>query len=161
MAPDSAQIADRLEIADVLYRYATALDTRDLELLREVFTPDVVYVMGVRGELSGVDAIVRKLDEVLGGLEATQHLITNPVIEVDGDTARSTSYVRAQHYLTGNGTGGNTLDMGGSYRDELVRTAHGWRIERRVLEITWREGNAGVQHEAARRVAERGSGAAA
>ena len=34
--------------------------------------------------------------------------------------------------------------MGGTYVDELARTAEGWRITHRVLEITWREGNSGI-----------------
>ena len=37
-------------------------------------------------------------------------------------------------------TGGNTYEMGGTYRDELVRTADGWRIARRVLDVAWRDG---------------------
>ena len=139
------EIADRLEIAEVLYRYATALDTRQWASLRTVFTDDGVYRMGVRGEFTGVEAIAAKLEEVLGKLEATQHLIANATIVVDGDTARSVSYVRAQHYRTGHETGGNTLDMGGTYVDEMVRTEDGWRIKHRVLEITWREGNSGIR----------------
>jgi 3-phenylpropionate/cinnamic acid dioxygenase small subunit len=139
------EIADRLEITEVLYRYATALDTQEWGSLTTVFTEDAAYRMGVRGEFTGVNAIAAKLEEVLGKLQATQHLIGNATIVVDGDTARSTSYVRAQHYRTGHETGGNTLDMGGTYVDELVRTEDGWRISHRVLEITWREGNSGIR----------------
>ena len=138
------EVADRMAIAEVLYRYATALDTRNWDLLRTVFTEDGVYVMGQRGTLTGVGSIAEKLTEVIGGLRATQHLIGNEVIEVDGDSARCTSYVRAQHYQTGHDTGGNTLDMGGTYVDHLTRTPQGWRITRRVLEITWREGTSGI-----------------
>jgi 3-phenylpropionate/cinnamic acid dioxygenase small subunit len=144
-AVELQEIADRFAIAEVLYRYSTALDTRDWALLHEVFTPDGVYRMGVRGEFTGPDAIAEKLQEVLGRLDATQHLIGNPMIVVEGDTARCSSYVRAQHYRTRHATGGNTLDMGGTYVDELVRTEDGWRIAHRVLEITWREGNGGIR----------------
>jgi len=31
--------------------------------------------------------------------------------------------------------------IGGTYLDEMVRTAHGWRIRERDLRITWQEGN--------------------
>jgi hypothetical protein len=34
--------------------------------------------------------------------------------------------------------------MAGTYRDRLVRTEEGWRIERRDLEITWTDGNAAL-----------------
>jgi hypothetical protein len=133
------EIADRLSIADVLYRYATALDTRDWALLEAVFARDGVYVMGARGEFAGVDAIAEKLSSVLGGYDSTQHLIGNPTIAVDGGRAHSTSSVRADHHWVDD-AGAHTMELGGVYRDVLARTPQGWRIEHRVLEVIWREG---------------------
>jgi 3-phenylpropionate/cinnamic acid dioxygenase small subunit len=148
-------IADRLAITDALYRYATALDNRDWDLLGEVFAPDAVYTIGLHGEFTGPGAIGEKIASLIGGYEATQHLITNPVIELDGDTARATCYLRAMHYLPDQRTGGNTYEMGGTYSDDLIRTADGWRITRRVLNVAWRDGNAAISAEAQKRVAGR------
>ena len=69
--------------------FLETLDTRDWDLLQTVFTDDGVYVMGQRGTLNGVRAIAEKLTGVIGGLRATQHLIGNAIIEVDGDETHS------------------------------------------------------------------------
>jgi 3-phenylpropionate/cinnamic acid dioxygenase small subunit len=146
------EIADRLAIADVLYRYATALDTRDWELLREVFMPDAVTEYeGDVGSFTGVDQTIAIVSEYLGGYDATQHLISNIVVDVDGDVAQSTCYLHAEHYMTNQRIGGNTLEIGGTYRDRLVRTDGGWRIAHRYLAVTWTEGNLGIQAESRRR----------
>ena len=64
-------------------------------------------------------------------------------MQLDGDGARSACYLHAQHYLAG-ARGRSTYVMAGTYRDCLVRTEPGWRIEHRELEITWTDGNAAV-----------------
>jgi 3-phenylpropionate/cinnamic acid dioxygenase small subunit len=153
MSADIDLIAQKLEITELLYRYATALDTRDWDLLGQVFAPEAVYTIGVHGDFTGPRAIGEKIASLIGGYEATQHLITNPVIELDGDTARAHCYLHAQHYLPDQRTGGNTYEMGGTYHDDLVRTADGWRIARRVLDVAWRDGNAAISAEAQKRYA--------
>lgn len=152
MAYSSEQVAAKLEITDVLYRYATALDSRDRKLLSEVFLDDAVFEIGGGvGRFEGVNAIADVVMLYLGGLEASQHIITNPVVELEGDRASSRCYLHAQHYLPDQRTGGNTLEIGGTYHDELVSSDVGWRIRKRELEVTWTEGNHGIQVESLRR----------
>ena len=56
--PDALQeLLDRVEIGDLLARYSTALDSRDWDLLGEVFLPDAVCDYGALGNPQGVDAI--------------------------------------------------------------------------------------------------------
>jgi 3-phenylpropionate/cinnamic acid dioxygenase small subunit len=146
--PESeAALADREAIAEVLYRYGRALDGRRWEELRDVFTEDAVgeYSGRINRTFHGVEAIMGLVERALGALEASQHVIANPVIEVDGDEARSRCYLHAQHYRPGERTGGSTLVVGGVYHDRLVRTPAGWRIAHRRLEVTWMKGNIGVQ----------------
>jgi 3-phenylpropionate/cinnamic acid dioxygenase small subunit len=151
MGQDLELIVEKLEITDVLYRYATALDARDWALLADVFSAEAVYTIGPHGDFTGPEAIGAKIASLIGGYESTQHLITNPVIEIDGDSARASCYLHAQHYLPDQRTGGNTYEMGGTYRDELVRTSAGWRIARRVLDVAWRDGNGALSVEAQKR----------
>ena len=152
MAYSLEEVSDKLEITEVLYRYAHALDSRDRKLLREVFVEDALFEIGAGvGDFKGVEAIGDVVTEFLGGLESSQHIISNPVIELDGDRATSRCYLHAQHYLPDQRTGGNTLEIGGTYHDRLVRTAQGWRIEHRHLEVTWSEGNFGIQIESRQR----------
>jgi 3-phenylpropionate/cinnamic acid dioxygenase small subunit len=153
MGQDLELIAEKLEITEVLYRYATALDTRDWALLAGVFAPDAVYTIGPHGDFTGPQAIGAKIASLIGGYESTQHLITNPVIEITGGSARASCYLHAQHCLPDQRTGSSTYEMGGTYRDELVHTSDGWRIQRRVLEVAWRDGNGALSAEAQRRYA--------
>ncbi len=62
---------------------------------------------------------------------------------LDGVRATSSCYLHAQHFLV-SARGLNTYVMAGTYRDLLVRTQDGWRIEHRELEITWTDGNAAI-----------------
>jgi 3-phenylpropionate/cinnamic acid dioxygenase small subunit len=135
-------LADRLEIQDVLVRYATALDGRDWPLLGEVFTPGAIAVYD-GGRFEGIDAIVAICRRSLEPLTSSQHLLGNFAVRVDGDRATSSCYLHAQHFRVGD-RGLNTYVMAGTYRDRLIRTHDGWRIEHRELEITWTDGNAAI-----------------
>lgn len=132
------EIADRLAICDVLFRYAHALDDRDSQLLRTCFTDDAVCEVGAT--LSGIDAIIAFAEGVLAGFDVTQHLITNPRCTIDGDRAESVCDLQAQHVTRG-APGGEHYVIGGRYDDSLVRTPEGWRIAHRRLRVKWSEGN--------------------
>ena len=72
------EISDRIEIQDLLVRYAHAVDTRDRPLFRELFTGDAVVDYAAFGEPRGsVEQVVAFLDPVLPLFTATQHLVAN------------------------------------------------------------------------------------
>jgi 3-phenylpropionate/cinnamic acid dioxygenase small subunit len=132
-----AAIADRLAISDVLIRYATALDTRNWDLFRTCFTDDCVCdydPVGPREGYADFEALARGYVEPLA---ATQHLVTNHVIEISGDTATARSYAHAMHVSA---TGAQFV-IAGAYEDELVRTSDGWRIRHRKFPISWWSGD--------------------
>jgi 3-phenylpropionate/cinnamic acid dioxygenase small subunit len=145
-------LLDRQEIIDLLIRYATALDSRNWSLLRTCFTPDAIACHGERRGLSeGLESIIETCRGALSGLDSSQHLLSNFVIElIDSGSARAASYLHAQHVLVSH-SGLNTFVVAGTYRDSLVRTSEGWRIVHRTLETTWTDGNAGLFAEAAAR----------
>jgi len=115
------ELADKAEITEVMTRYCFAVDFREMEKLRDVFAADAeaTYVLSPLGledvHLSGVDAIIEWLSSVLGNLgePAPRHAMTNFLIELDGDRAKSRNY------------------MGGAglYTVEHVRTPDGWRAQ--------------------------------
>lgn len=117
-------LADRAAIVEVMTRYCYAVDFREFEELRSVFHPEAeaTYVLSPLGlglddvHLSGADAIVEWLSSVLSGLgePAPRHAMTNFLVELDGDRARSRNY----------------LASGGLYTVEHVRTPDGWRALR-------------------------------
>ena len=146
-------VSDRLDIQDVLTRYCTSLDSRNWELLSEVFTVEAEADFGaLGGQHRGVDAIASFVRQVLEGCDATQHLLGNFDIAVEGDEALASCYFQAQHVLLG-GSGGHAYLVGGSYKDRLVRSNVGWRIAHRQLIPAWSDGNAGLFAEAAGRMA--------
>ncbi len=137
-------LLDHHDVCNLLYRYAQALDEKNWELLATCFTPDAVALYGeVLGRKDGFEAIRETCRSALGKLDSSQHIISNPEIEIDGDRATSRCYVHAQHTKAGT-PGGDNMIIGGTYLDEIVRTADGWRIQQRELRFLWQEGNQAI-----------------
>ena len=134
MAPTDDQrwqaTADRVELAELMHRYALAIDTAQFEDLREVFTPDASvdfgsvdqYVEGATG-VSGIDAIVGWFRTVLAPFPDVLHFMSNHVIDLDGDRARVRTCMHVMH-----------MAMGGVYDTQAARTPAGWRIQRLRLD---------------------------
>ena len=136
-------LLDEREITRVCYRYATALDDRDWELLRTCFLPDAVAEYEGLERCEGYDAIQQVCRAALAPLTGSHHLIGNVYPVVDGHEATSQCYLQAQHVRAGT-PGGDTFVVAGRYSDELVRTEDGWRIAVRRLETWWTSGNQAV-----------------
>jgi hypothetical protein len=148
-------VRDRLDITELHHRYAWALDHRDWRLLEECFTPDGAVDYGdLGGQFQGAPEIAAFCRQALEGLDASQHLIGNTMIELSGDRATSTCYFQAQHVFQG-APGGDTYIVAGTYSDVLTRGDDGWRIAHRTLTPSWMQGNPEVFAEAAARIATR------
>ena len=134
---DVQTLIDRAEITDLLTRYARAVDRRDWDLFRSVFTPDAqidyTQVGGIAGSL---DEVVGFLEKVMAMFEAMQHLISNIDIAVDGDEATVTAMVYNPLKLPDS----PMWATGGWYHHELVRTSEGWRSRSLVEEASWFDG---------------------
>ena len=140
--------ADRLAIIDTLTSYALALDVKDWDRLARVFTDDAVADYGDLGPvLTGGEAISADLRSIVEPLDACFHLVGNFLIEIDGDTAKSTTYLFAQHVLH-NAVGGPIFHVTAIYHDKLVRDGDGWRISARRLQPIWTDGNGAVATQA-------------
>jgi 3-phenylpropionate/cinnamic acid dioxygenase small subunit len=132
MAMTLKEISDRIEIDDLLIRYTVAIDEKDWNLLDTVYTPDALIDYTTSGGIKGEYPEVRAwLAKALAPFTMTQHLISNSVIELDGDTATGRTMV-FNPMGTDDGRGGlNMFYVGAWYEDKLVRTADGWRIAER------------------------------
>jgi len=126
------QISDRIEINDLLIRYTVAIDEKDWELLDTVYTPDAKIDYTTSGGIKGQYPEVRAwLAKALAPFTMTQHLISNSVVEVDGDAATARTMV-FNPMGTDDGKGGlRMFYVGAWYEDKLVRTDAGWRIAER------------------------------
>ncbi|MCV7172512.1 MULTISPECIES: nuclear transport factor 2 family protein [Mycolicibacterium] len=125
-------LEDRLDITDVLVRYATGIDRRDWPLFRTVFTDDCVLDYGEIGSWDGIDAVADFMEQTHAMAGHTLHRMSNQAIAVDGDTASARSYVDALIMSADNTSGVNAV---GFYDDDLTRTAEGWRIARRRFTV--------------------------
>jgi hypothetical protein len=130
---------ERTDIVRLLDLYATALDSREWVLLREVFTANAAVNFG-EGPTREVGEVIDTIRGFLDGCGPTQHLQGNYRVDIDGDRATSRCYIRAFHLGVDRHTG-TTYEMAGEYIDALVRTADGWRISERSFSIFWEQGN--------------------
>jgi 3-phenylpropionate/cinnamic acid dioxygenase small subunit len=110
---------DDTAIRNLLARYCLFLDLDDVDGWVSLFTPDAEYHVYGRA-FRGTDGLRKMMSAAPGGL----HLGGPPVIELDGDRART-----MQNLLF---IERGTSDMRSAvYNDELVRTSEGWRIKSR------------------------------
>ena len=145
------RLEDHQAIIDVVVRYCVAVDRRDWALFATCFAPTV---RRDSGELSGAD-FVALVQSALPGFRSTQHLSTNHVVGFDpsdADRAVCESDMYAQHLLHESPRGTYYL-LRARYRNELVRTPDGWRIEAITTTNRWEEGNLHAVEEAMERVA--------
>jgi hypothetical protein len=133
---------DEQAIIDLAIAYTWALDTKQLDQLRSIFAPDATADLhGVHCD--GVDAIIARIERPLSRLDATQHLVGNHQVRVEGDTATHRCHLQSQHLRRGTPGGDNFL-IGGTYEDRLARRPDGWRITHRTMTAVWTAGNPAV-----------------
>ncbi len=108
-------------LAQTLTRYATACDTRNWDLLQQVFTPDCSTVYGGSYICEGIAKVRRMISTHLDGCGPTQHLLGN--LEVDAsDPQRPLSRIQVRAAHQGLGQRGHLrYDAIGFYEDEWVR----------------------------------------
>ena len=136
---EQAQLADVMEIEQLLARYAVGMTADDIDAVVDVFTPDGTYsAFGATYGLGDFPALVAAAPKGL-------FLTGTPVVELDGDS----------------GTGSQTLcfvdqtthDMRiGWYTDSYRRTEHGWRLQTRAMTFLRRNGarDSGKPHDPTR-----------
>ena len=141
MPLSTQELSDRIEIGDLLTRYTRAIDTRDYTLLDTCFLPDAAVDYTSSGGISGKYPEVRAwLEKALAPFSQMVHFIGNSTVELNGDEARSRTYVVNPMTLPLDGGKAHTFTVWAHYVDRLVRTADGWRIAERVEEQVLVEG---------------------
>ncbi len=135
MEKDLQALSDKLDIHELLARYARGVDDKDWDLYRSVFTDDAYIDYSSAGAAAGPrDEVVAWLAEGFAAIPWSQHYITNIEIELDGDAAQ----VRAMFYNPMQLPGMDEPSFcGGFYHHDLVRTAEGWKSRRLVEQNRW------------------------
>lgn len=141
MQAELQAMRDRQAIVDLTIRYTWLLDHGPRSDLTSVFTEDAFALLG--RECHGVQAIIERVEQALGPLDISQHILGNHQVSIDGDQATSRCYFHAQHVVRDT-EGGDNWIVAGRYEDELTRTPAGWRIHHRVLTTDWVDGNPNI-----------------
>ena len=141
-----AEIADRIAIQDLIVKYARARDTTDASLYREIFAADATIGSPGKAFSSNLEEILAKVaSDVIrfnpGSRPGTttyaimRHEVTNALVTINGDTARSDYYVDTLAYNEA------------ARRPEIIATARNedeyrrddgrWLITRSTLNFGW------------------------
>lgn len=129
-------MSDTEEIAALLYRYARAVDTKDWDLYRSVFTDDATIDYSAMGIPAGPrDEVAGFLAQGFAAIPWSMHYVTNiEVLASDGDTATVRAMFHNPMQLPGMA---EMSSCGGYYVHELVRTGDGWRSRHLREENVW------------------------
>ena len=120
---------DHDAIRRLLADYCFATDAGDTERWLGTMTDDIVWDGGDLGGFEGKEAGRAGHSSAGDGSAAYQHINTNHLINVDGDTATVQSYVQVINLkdLTAG------IIFAGYYSDKLVKRDGQWLISRREL----------------------------
>ncbi|MBV9512109.1 MAG: nuclear transport factor 2 family protein, partial [Caulobacteraceae bacterium] len=116
--------ADLAEIQQLPVRYAQAIDSRDLEALSKLWTPDVW--MG-KAFGAGPEAVIRYFEPILRKFYRSIHMIVGHKIDlIDESNARGQVYCRAEHE-----SGADWVVQAIIYADEYRRVDGRWLFVKR------------------------------
>ena len=132
------ELLDRREIDDLLIRYATAVDTKDWDLWETCFTEDAFVDYESAGGIKGKRPEVRCwLEKTLVMFPMTQHVVSNRVVEIEGDNATARSVFYNPMGLAQGESRQMLFFDGGYYNDKLFKTDAGWKIVERIEESSY------------------------
>lgn len=132
--PRLADLADRLELAELVSRLGRWIDDKRWDDSASVLAPQVT-VATPGGESSGIQAVT---EQARRNHEAstTHHMITDVLSDVDGDRAELSANLVVR-FGPGGAVGEPTFQAGERYRFEAVRTTAGWRLSHIAIEPRW------------------------
>ncbi len=136
---------DRAEINDLIANYAWAIDELDFDALDSVFTSDadLDYSSNPGGFAGGLVETKAWLKASLAFFVVRQHSMANTLItfdEVDPGRAKCKTMVNNPMGARTKSGKPHMFTIGARYDDELVRTADGWRISKRVETLLFLDG---------------------
>jgi ketosteroid isomerase-like protein len=130
-------LQDRTEIADVLYRYASAVDSFDTDGVRSALADDIWAQYGNGDPVVGGDTLASWIAEATATVIWQHHLLNVYHVTIDGDQAKTLTYLTSYQVFEENPDA--AIILVARYHDELRRTPDGWKISKRVMELLWGE----------------------
>lgn len=137
------RLSDRQAIADLIARLGVMLDEKRFEDAGPILADDVT-AQTPGGSSRGLEAVTAQAER--SHTVGTQHVITDVLIDLHGDTAEARANMiatfaadRPGSRLVINGVeqADSYLSVGARYRFGAVRTEDGWRLARIENEPVW------------------------
>lgn len=130
-----AKMEDWFEIHNLFIRYATSLDKGDVEGVLSCFSEDGTIDSPVIGVYSGHKGIREFAERTAKALHVRgtqfRHVISNLVVDVEGDTAKAKCYLL--DFVTRDGN--TELLSPGVYDCNLRRIGGAWRFKSRTVNM--------------------------
>jgi 3-phenylpropionate/cinnamic acid dioxygenase small subunit len=129
---DLGEVDDRTEITDLVYRLGLCLDERRFDDIRHLAAEDAT-VRTPGGQAAGREALVAQAHRNHPPDQRHQHVITNVLIDLDGDRAEVRTNLVVHITEPDSAPAGvpapaPVCSIGEVYRFGLARTQEGWRL---------------------------------
>ncbi|WP_322754156.1 MULTISPECIES: nuclear transport factor 2 family protein [unclassified Frankia] len=128
---------DRADVTEVLYRYASCIDKRDVDGIRVTLADDLWAQYGNADPIVGGDAVANWIDEGTRECVWQHHLLSVYHVDLVADHATALIYHTSHQVFRASPETVHVLV--GRYHNQLRRTADGWKISRLLFEILWGE----------------------
>ena len=138
------QLLDKQEMTELMYKFARALDRVDGELMKSTYWEDAIeeHQDPIFPDLffynDNAHKFVEPAMEGFKALKSTQHRISNPLIEIDGDSAKGECYVWAYHVHEEDGVDKEGI-LGGRHHFHFERRDGVWKIKHRSTIFDWNQ----------------------
>jgi len=117
-----AELESARKVEEAIQMYSRGVDANNSEALRSVFADDAVVEVDPWGTYEGIDEIMALFEGSMDESPLSNHFLTNQVVDVDGDRARTSSY-----FLTYNESPDHqTTNVAGFYQRRLERRDDEW-----------------------------------
>jgi hypothetical protein len=127
-------LLERERIRDCIARLARGEDRRNAELISACYWPDSTTDYGVF--IGTFDQYLAWVVPGSPAIPVTQHLLSQSLIELEGNVARAETHVTSYHRVN-MGTEERDTVIGGRYLDRMEKRGGKWRIAQRTMLYDW------------------------
>ena len=133
-------VLDKLAIQEIAVRYAAGADQRRWDLWEQIFTDPIELFMSPRSQETRRISRAKWVElekSIVESYAATQHALSNFMIDIDGDKAICQVNVQARHFVKDT----QSHDGYGYYSFHMIRTAEGWKINKYGITLKAQDSN--------------------
>lgn len=144
---DTTELADRMQISELLSRYFAAVDDKciDMKIVKATFASDGKIVRPDGSAIVGWKDILDRQNKSFARFRATHHIMTDPIIDIEGNKAKVRANLTAMHLWNFNESDPNSITshfVAGLVCSVIaIQTNDGWRINEMSNRNVWRTGD--------------------